>query len=200
MKKLISVALATFCTVSFVGASSLEEYDKSISEAKNPTLKQILTCEREANYIYKDPQQCIKAADMVLEMSKKATKNSLLRCEFFGKSEETCKLEFPSIYQKTDKEFFNGVISESYLNAGIMYDKKMIYEKSVAMFEKAIEYGLNNIDVHYNLGLSHYYGRGIAINKHKAYYYWSIAAKQGDQQAQKKLDILCKESPWACKK
>ncbi len=199
MKKLISVALATFCTVSFVGASSLEEYDKSISEAKNPTLKQILTCEREANYIYKDPQQCIKAADMVLEMSKKATKNSLLRCEFFGKSEETCKLEFPSIYQKTDKEFFNEKISESYFNAGIIYNKSMVYEKCVAMYKKVIEYNPNDDVAHYALGLSYYYGGGVAMDKNKAYEHYNIATKQGNQRAQKELDVLCKESPWACK-
>ncbi|OHE06965.1 MAG: hypothetical protein A2329_02195 [Sulfurimonas sp. RIFOXYB2_FULL_37_5] len=130
MKKWISVALATFCTVSFVEAASLEEWNRHISEAKNPTLKQTLACEREAGLILKDPQQCIKAADMLLEVSRKATKNSLLRCElFYGESEEACKLEFPSIYQKTDKEFFNEKISESYFNAGIIYNKSMVYEK-----------------------------------------------------------------------
>ena len=36
-------------------------------------------------------------------------------------------------------------------------------------------------------------------DKIKSYQYFIKAAKLGDTQAQKNLDILCKESPWACK-
>ncbi len=199
MKKWISVALATFCTVGFLEALTLEEADKIISEAKIPTTKQLFVCERESSFIYKDSQQCIKAADMLLEMSKKVTKSSLLRCELLSISEENCKL-MPDIYQKTDKEFFNEYIADSYFNAGIIYDKSMVYEKGVAMYKKAIEYNPNHILAHKNLGIRYYVGNGIAMDKYKAYEHVSIAAKQGDQNSQKALDVLCSQSPWACKK
>lgn len=200
MKKWISVALATFCTVSFVDAVTLEDLDRYISEVNTPTTKQVFVCEREGNFVFKDPQQCTKAVDMLLVMSKKATKSSLLRCEFYGVSEEeACKLGIPSTYQKTDKEFFNAMIAESYYNAGIIYDRSMVYEKSVAMYKKAIEYNPNYDVANFNLGVRYYYGQGIAMNKYKAYEHINIAAKQGHQKAQKALDMLCSESPSVCK-
>jgi tetratricopeptide (TPR) repeat protein len=183
MKKWISVALATFCTVSFVEATTLKD-----------THKQLLICEEEV----KDSQQCIKAADMLLEVSKKATKSSLLRCELFGVSEETCKSS-PAIYQKTDKEFFNHFISEAYYNAGLRYNRNMEYEKGVAMYKKAIEYNPNAGYAYNNLGISYYHGQGVVMDKIKAYEHYSIAKKHGFQEAQKNLDKLCSESPWACK-
>lgn len=198
MKKWISVVLATFCTVGFVEAATLEEMNKNISEAKNPTSKQVMICEREANFINKDPQQCTKAVDMLLEMSKKSTKTSLLRCEYFGASEALCKT-VDSLYKTTDKEFFNESIVGSYLNTGVVYHKNMMYEKSFTMFKKAIEYDPNKTSAHLFVGIGYYFGQGVAMNKNKAYEHWRIAAKQGDQQAQENLDTLCAESPWACK-
>ena len=37
------------------------------------------------------------------------------------------------------------------------------------------------------------------MNKIEAFNWWMKAAKRGHVDAQKNLDILCKESPWACK-
>ncbi len=199
MKKWISVALATFCTINFVEAATLEEINKLIIVAPNPTIKQVHICERESDLIDKDPQQCTKAVDMLLEMSKKATKNSLLRCEFFGVSEENCRLNDPSLYQKTDKEFFNETIAASYSNTGALYGKNMEYKKAFAMYKKAIEYAPNGDIGHLNIGFSYYHGRGVAMDKNKAYYHWNIAAKQGNQQATINLGVLCSESSWACK-
>jgi len=67
------------------------------------------------------------------------------------------------------------------------------------MYKKAIEYNPNDDVAHYALGLSYYYGGGVAMDKNKAYYHWNIAAKQGNQQATINLGVLCSESPWACK-
>lgn len=200
MKKWISVALATFCTVSFAEDAALEDMDKLISEAKNPTFKQHIICTREANFIIAgDPQKCVKAGDMLLEMSTKATKNSLLRCEFFGANEEKCKLKHQNAYQMTDKEFFNKYIAFHYNNAGVMYSGRALYEKEFTMYKKALEYNPNDDLAHINLGISYYHGRGVAMDKNKAYYHWNIAAKQGNQQATINLGVLCSESPWACK-
>jgi TPR repeat protein len=198
MKKWISVALATFCTVSFVEAMTLEQMDKLVAGANTQALKQVIICEREGNFIYKDSQQCIKAVDMLLVMSKKATKSSLLRCELFGLSEDDCKL-MPDVYKKTDKEFFNKYIANLYASAGIIYDENMVYENGVAMYKKAIEYNPNDNIANYNVGIRYRFGQGVAMDKIKAYEHWRIAAKQGHQKAQGNLDILCNESPWVCK-
>ena len=125
MKKWINVALATFCTVSFVEAMTLEEMNETIAKISNSTMKQVAICERESNLIYKDSQQCVKVVDMLLEMSKRTTKNSLLRCELHEVSEEICKLN-PTVYQKTDKEYFNELIANSYAGAGDIYRKNKI--------------------------------------------------------------------------
>ena len=58
---------------------------------------------------------------------------------------------------------------------------------------------LGDIEECFNLALVYYSGKGIKKDKMKAYKYWMIAAKRGDSEAQNNLDVLCKESPWACK-
>lgn len=45
----------------------------------------------------------------------------------------------------------------------------------------------------------YYMGQGVKKDKIKSYQYLLKAAKQGDSKAQNNLDILCKNSPWACK-
>jgi TPR repeat protein len=42
-------------------------------------------------------------------------------------------------------------------------------------------------------------GQGAKQDKIKSYQYWMKAAKQGNKTAQNNLDILCQQSPWACK-
>ena len=199
MKKWISVALATFCTVSFADDEFLRGLDRLIAGVSNQTLKQTMICEKEAMYIHKDPQQCKKALDMLLTMSKKATKNSLLRCEFFGNDEERCKQEQPDAYQMTDKEFFNLQLVSSYVNAGALYYENKMYEKSFAMYKKAIEYDPNKASAHFGVAAGYYYGRGITMNENKAYEHWRIAAKLGNQEAKNILGLLCEDNPSICK-
>lgn len=45
----------------------------------------------------------------------------------------------------------------------------------------------------------YYNGKGVKVNKTKAYELWLKEAKQRNSGAQRGLDILCKESPWVCK-
>jgi TPR repeat protein len=45
----------------------------------------------------------------------------------------------------------------------------------------------------------YYNGQGVKVNKTKAYELLLKAAKEGNSTAQENLDIVCKESPWACK-
>ena len=90
---------------------------------------------------------------------------------------------------------------ESQYNLGTMYDEgkgvKQDYKKAAEWYEKAAKNGLALAQ--YNLGYMYAMGQGVELNKIKAYDYWIKSAKQGHSKAQNNLDILCKESPWACK-
>lgn len=80
-------------------------------------------------------------------------------------------------------------------------------QKAVYWYKKAIEQ--NHTSSMYNIGLIYYWGKGnVAMDKKLTYKYWMKCAEskeseknnpQAKKSCQKGLDILCKESPWACK-
>lgn len=81
-------------------------------------------------------------------------------------------------------------LGDCYKN-GIGIDKDKI--KSMFWYSKAA----NNDNAEAQNILGNYY-----LSKQKrptAYKYWSKSAKQGNVQAKKSVDKLCKRSPWACK-
>ena len=49
------------------------------------------------------------------------------------------------------------------------------------------------------IGYQYDLGIGVKQNKIKAYQFYLKSAKFGSKQSQNNLDILCRESPWACK-
>ena len=88
-------------------------------------------------------------------------------------------------------------------NLGVLYARGLLgaierdYTKAASLYRKACNgrsaEGCNN------LGFLYVKGKGVPLNKIKAYQYWMKAARLGSTEAQHNLDILCKESPWACK-
>lgn len=72
-------------------------------------------------------------------------------------------------------------------------DKK----KAAECFQKAAEQGV--AWAQFNLGLMYYKGDGVKMNKITTYNWWTKAAIQKHEQAQKFLNALCKESPQFCK-
>lgn len=80
-------------------------------------------------------------------------------------------------------------------------------QKAVYWHKKAIEQ--NHTSSMYNIGTIYYFGKGnVAMDKKLTYKYWMKCAEskeseknnpQAKKSCQKGLDILCKESPWACK-
>ena len=104
-----------------------------------------------------------------------------------------------TLYKRSGCDNYQGDTASMYYNAGNIYREIEDYSNEVKMYKKALEILPNYANANINLGLSYYFGKGIETNKIKTYEHWRIAAKQGDQSAQKNLDILCKESPWACK-
>jgi len=173
MKKLIEIMAVGFLIVSSVEATTLEEYNQLIAFVEHPASKQSLICEREATFIFKDPTLCIKAAQISLN-------------------------EYNSRLLKTH-DSYQSYSAAMYNNAGSIYEKIGEHSNKIKMYKKALEISPNDGVINNNLAVAYYSGNGIEANKIKAYEHLRVAAKQGNQQAQKNLDILCNESPWACK-
>ena len=101
------------------------------------------------------------------------------------------------LYQKAANK--GNVLAQN--NLGLSYDNgqgvKQDYKKAMAFYQKAADQGDANAQS--NLGNMYYFGKGVKKDKIKTYQLWMKAAKQGNAVAQNNLDIICKESPWACK-
>lgn len=175
MKKIL-VSLF-FVTCSLFGVT-LAEYSRLIENEKIPWIKQVLICERdtELNPKYADANVCLKAADMVLALKGKKL------------SDHEKIVVRDGIEKSTGIYFFH---------AGVIYGAQGDKKNEVIMYEKAIEYKVKN--AFYNLGISYYYGEGVAKNHIKAYEHFKEALKLGYADAQNSIEIVCKESPWACK-
>ena len=199
IKSLKNILVASLLVGVTLNAATLEEFNQAIATTTHPDLKQTLICERETFFIFENPQECLTAVDMLLASRKNVNTTTTYRFDFYSISVEIAKALQPDRYKQTDKEFIDDFIAQSYSNAGVIYSKLGQDKIKVKMYEKAIEYKPNDATTHYNLGVAYYYGEGIGMNKIKAYEHWRAAAKQGLAQAQKNLDFLCSESPWACK-
>ncbi len=95
-------------------------------------------------------------------------------------------------------------LGENYYNAGILYtfgEKYKDHKKAFKMYKLSYDagYGKYSSSVMTKIGYFYWQGWGIETNKILAYKYFLEGAKAGNQNAQGNLDILCKESPWACK-
>lgn len=198
IKKVLLIGL--FSGVSLC-ATDLETFNKNITEAKHPDLKQMLRCEREAAFIKKNPQECLKAADLFLASRKKVTSTTHYRVGFYNSewSIIDLKIYLPETANKTDKEFIDEFVASSYWNAGVIYSNLGEHEKEVKMYKKCLEFDSKHSYAYNTLGFIYATGQGVKMDKYKAYEYYTTAAKLGNEHAQNNLDILCKESPWACK-
>lgn len=172
LKNIKKVLIAAIFVAASLSGTTLEDADRYIAEEKNPAEKQNFICEREALFILKDPTLCIKAAQISLQ-------------EYQSK-----RIKFRSY------EEYRAIM---YSNAGFIYAKIGDDTNKIKMYKKALEISPNNDLANLNFGVAYYFGKGVETNKIKAYEHLRVAAKQGNEQAQKNLDILCKESPWACK-
>ncbi len=101
-------------------------------------------------------------------------------------------------YQKAASS--GSVDAQSHL-AKLYYEGKGVKKDiptGVYWYKMAADNGLASAQ--YALGVMLVNGQtGVALNKIVAFEYWMKAARQSHLEAQKSLDVLCKESPWACK-
>lgn len=178
MKKLVKLMAVAILAASSVGAITLEEFNTMIANANNPVLKQTLLCEREVSLIFKDPMLCVIAAAQISLKEYDAT---------------------PVKGYSSYKEY----VAVMYYNAGVIYNKIGDYDNKIDMYKRALGVLPNHSEANNNLAVAYCSGEGVEINKVKAkvkaYEHFRVAAKQGHQDAQNNLNILCKESPWACK-
>ena len=87
------------------------------------------------------------------------------------------------------------ILWETYANGNSEVAKDT--NKALEWLTKLAERG--EASAQFTLGMINFNGEGISMNKFEAYKWWMKAARKGNEKAQKSLDILCKESPWACK-
>jgi hypothetical protein len=91
---------------------------------------------------------------------------------------------------------------EAQYNLGVVYQNGYLgqqknSELAYKWFVKSADQGYS--DAQLNAGYMLVEGIGTNQNKIKGYQYLLSASKQGNSKAQNNLDILCKESSWACK-
>ncbi|MFA5232901.1 MAG: hypothetical protein WC390_00755 [Sulfurimonas sp.] len=162
---------AVLAVVSLSGMT-LEEANIIVDSTNDFAIKQLYICEREASFIYNNPKECIKAAQL-------------------SKKEASFGIKTYGTYEK--------YVAVMYSNAAIIYRSKKDHSNENTMNQKALQYNPNHDTANLNLGVNYYNGEGGKVNKYKAYEHFKIAAKEGNVRAQNNLDFLCKESPWACK-
>lgn len=87
--------------------------------------------------------------------------------------------------------------SKAQINLGLLYSIKRDYEKTIELYTLASNQG--DPEAQNMLGLIYFKGEGTPVNKLLAYKLWVDSAKGGNHIAQRNLDMLCNDSPWACK-
>ena len=109
--------------------------------------------------------------------------------EMYRKGEGVIKdsYEAANWYRKAAEQGY----ADAQLNLGNMYLQTEDLSEAVKWYKKADEQGL--APAQYNLGLMYYKGKGVQLDKIKAYTLWLKAARQGHEGAQHNLDIFCKE-------
>jgi len=175
MKRLSLVFLTLLSFTLTLSAISLKEMNKNINSEKNPAIKQVFKCEREVafNRDNGNPDICIKAVKMIKKMDKDS-----FSWKFYGGS---------------------SMISESYYNAGVIYEANNNIKMAAKILQKAIDEGVGTGSIEYNLAVYYYHGTGVSKNHIKAYKLFKSSLNHGDSDAQNALEILCGQSSWACK-
>lgn len=80
--------------------------------------------------------------------------------------------------------------AEEQFSLGYMYSKEKKYIKAVECYEKAANQG--HVKAQYNLGMMYYNGRGVQMDVEKAKHFFTLAAKNGDCDAETFLSELNK--------
>ena len=125
--------------------------------------------------------------------------NGLGNIFFYFKNDYKKALHYyQKAYQLGDKDLAAYHIGGIYMQG---LSVKQSYKKAAKYFQESAQQG-NEASIN-KLALLYAQGYGVKLDKIKAYQLWSQAARSGNpsvqEEAQKNLDILCTNSPWACR-
>jgi TPR repeat protein len=100
----------------------------------------------------------------------------------------------------TAAKYFEKAANRKLILVGVRYNACYEYYEA-GVYQKALQYcKKSDLPDAYNvLGLMYEYGKGVKMDKIKAYKLYLKATKKGNQESQLNLDRLCKNSSWACK-
>lgn len=195
-----------FLFISLFGESpgSLEEHNEHIKIETDPVLMQWILCDREYLYIKKNPQECIKAAEMILSLvGKKTTERQQGAFLINGVYKESYQRTVNEQKKISTEEIIKIVLEKKaaslFNSAGVIYGYIGDHKNEVKMFEKSLQFDENNDLALGNLGYAYYDGSGVVENPIKAYQYLHKSAALGNVQVQENLNIICSTKPWACK-
>jgi len=109
-----------------------------------------------------------------------------------GKGVNTDYLKAAHLFEEAAKDNIYG----AHLNACFNYQKAKVYTKAAECYKKETSFPAKAYN---GLGVLYSTGKGVKLNKQKAYQSFMKAVENGSVEAQNNLDILCKKSSWACK-
>jgi superkiller protein 3 len=163
------------------------------NEQKKKELQESIKREKDALAELKkirDELKNVKNENEKLKKQKQYNKQSkiLTAEEYFQKgniaSENEEYNEAIFYYQKSIE--INPQSNEAYYNMGFAYQNKGNYNRAIECYEKSIEINPQYDDAYTNMGLA-YVKKG---NDNKAIECWQIAARMGNENAQKNLNII----------
>lgn len=148
---------------------------------------------------------------LAIQLSANQAFSQMIKCDYAAGSKEEIKKANPKVcidaanlYKQknnlTSKE--KQYMGSAYYNAGLIYqfgEKHKSLKKAFKMYMNSYYAGNDDSDLFNIIGVLYNNGYGTKKNKIKAYEFYRESAKRGNEYAQKNLEILCKESPWACK-
>ena len=176
MKRIILGVSVLLMLVQNLFGYTYEEYNQVSLKAKEKYVHNVILCERDTHF--------------------RATIGDIRECKNVIE-------QINSFKNKTKQQI--KYLGESFYNLAKLYEdspKYKDYKLAIKMYEKSIAVGYDEYSkgkVRVNLGFLYYYGKGASKNYIKSYNLWKDALINGSSVAQNNLEILCKESPWACK-
>jgi TPR repeat protein len=189
----------------------IEDMDNNIKGTTNVALKQVLICERETviDRSIANPNVCLKAVEYFKNINEtnKEMESEVQLYIYLNYTRNNPDFIFDKTkYKLYLEEYKAKYISESYLNAAILYQfsgKYQNYKKAFESYKKSYDIGECNSSTTcssgLNLGYFYLTGKGgIDKNLVLGYKYTKESADKGNSQASKNLEYVCSANPWVC--
>jgi len=212
-RSLFKIVLLSLFTINLSASEvTIESMNKNIDQTTNIPLKQVLMCEREVFTVTSNdnsnPKVCIKAVEYFKNINEtnKEMESEVQLYIYLNYMRNNPDFMFDKTkYKLYLEEYKTKYISQSYLNAGILYQfskKNQSDKKAFEMYKKSYDNGECNFyecTSALNLGVLYYSGSGVNKNLALAHKYTKESAERGNLDASKNLKYMCSETPELCK-